>query len=189
MALRICLIIMFLACIFAGVGWLNARWGLETARTTGESLKTANEQYASSLEEANRQVGISNEQLMQTNQQIELANASIGQLKEELAKAEQLGAYWWERAHPREFESVAELKAWLAEDDTDSTLYIFGSGCISTYDCDDYATALMYNALAHGYLVSLQIKGNHMLNSTIIGNEIYYIEPQTDEVWLWGYRD
>jgi len=179
MALRICLVIMCLAVVVTGVGWLTTKWNLEAA----------NEQYAYSLEEVSRLASIANGQVVLTNQQIESANDSIGQLEAELADAEEFGAYWWERAHPREFESVDELKAWLAEDDTDSTLYIFGKGCLGCYDCDDYATALVYNALYDGYSVSTQIVGNHMLNSTIIGNEIYLIEPQNDEVWLWKYRD
>jgi hypothetical protein len=165
MVLRICLVIVFLACIFAGVGWLDVRRGLEATQTAGESPKTGDE-----LADASD-------------------DASIVGLEQEPVDSEEFGTYRWESTHPTEFASVDELKAWLAEDDTDSALYIFGSDCISTYDCDDYAIALMYNALADGYLVSLQIEGNHMLNSTIIGNEIYYIEPQTDEVWLWGYRD
>jgi len=189
MLLRIWMVIIFLACIFTGVGWLTTRWNLEAAQTVGEGLKTENEQYTYSLEEANQQLGIANEQVVQTNQQIEQANASIGRLEQKLADSEKFGAYWWDRAHPEEFGSVDELKAWLAQDDTESTLYILGSGCISEYDCDDYAVALVHNALADGYAVSLQIEGSHMLNSTLIGNEIYFIEPQNDEVWLWGYRD
>jgi hypothetical protein len=146
-------------------------------------------QYASSLEEVNRQAEIANEQVILTNQQIELANAGIGELKQKLAESERSVAYWWERAHPREFESLDELKACLDRDDTDSTLYILGAGCLTNYDCDDYAVALVHNALLDGYSVSLQIEGNHMLNSTIIGNKVYFIEPQSDKVWFWGYRD
>jgi hypothetical protein len=173
---------MFIACIFTGVGWLTTRWNLEAARTVGESLETATKQYASCLREVNQQAILS-------NQQVELANTSIAELTQKLEEAEKFGAYWWARAHPREFGSVNELRAWLAQDDTDSTLYIFGAGCMSDYDCDDYAVALVNNALADGYAVSLQVEGNHMLNSTIIGNDIYFIEPQNDEVWLWGHRD
>jgi hypothetical protein len=176
-ALRILTVIMFLVCILAGVGigWLTTKGDLEAAQTMGESLKAENEQYVFSLEEA--------------NQQVVQANVTIGNLERKLAESEKFGAYWWERAHPKGFSSVDELKAWLAQDDTDSTIYIFGTGCLSKYDCDDYAVALERNALLDGYLVSLQIENNHVLNSTIIGNEIYFIEPQTDEVWFWGYRD
>ena len=182
--LRISTVIMFLVCIAAGIGigWLTTRGNLEAAQTAGQSLKAENEQYASSLEEANRQVEIANGQVI-------LANVTIEKLEQKLAESEKFGAYWWERAHPREFKSVDELKAWLDQDATDNTLYIFGDGCISNYDCDDYAVALERNALRDGYSVSLQIEDNHVLNSTIIGNKIYFIEPQSDEVWFWEYRD
>jgi hypothetical protein len=198
MVLRIYTVIMFLVCLLAGIaiGWLTTRGDLEAAQTAGEGLKTENGQYFSSFEEMSRLAKIANEQVVQGNEeiilsnlQIDLANASITELKQKLGEAEKFGAYWWKRAHPEEFKSVDELKAWLAQDDTESTLYIFGAGCMSDYDCDDYAVALVYNALADGYSVSLQVEGNHMLNSAVIGNEIYFIEPQNDEVWLWGHRD
>jgi hypothetical protein len=176
---RICVVILLITCIVTAVGWLTTSW----------NLKAENEQYAYSLDEVNRLAGIANEQVKLSNQQVEEASADIGQLQQELAESEESLAYWWSKANPREFESLDELKAWLAEDDSNTTLYIFGSGCIANYDCDDFAAALVYNALCDGYAVSLQIEGNHMLNSTVIGNEIYFIEPQTDEVWLWGYRD
>ena len=197
MALRICLAVTLLVCILAGVGWFATSRNLKAAdtETVGESLDSEDgqdpegEQGLSYPEEVSQLTQMANEQVVLTNQQIELANASIAELKQELEEAKQFGTYWWERAHPKEFESVEALKAWLAEDDSDSTLYIFGSGSLSNYDCDDYATALVYNALCDGYLVSLQIESNHMLNSTVIGNDIYFIEPQNDEVWLWGHRD
>jgi hypothetical protein len=179
MALRVCVVILLISCIVTALGWLTTTW----------SLEAENEQYAYSLEEVNHLAGIANEQVKLSGQQVEQANVSIGQLEQELAESEESLAYWWGRANPRQFESLAELRAWLAEDDSDSTLYIFGSGCLGCYDCDDYATALVYNALCDGYAISTQIEGKHMLNSTIIGNDIYYIEPQTDEVWFWGHRD
>jgi len=190
-ALRIYTVLMFLACIVAGIGigWLTTKGNLEAARMTGGNLKVENEQYASSLKEANWQVEIANQKIEQANASLCLLNASTEELKQRLAESEKFGAYWWERAHPREFESLDELKAWLAKDDTDKTIYIFGSGCLGAYDCDDYAVALVYNAFLDGYSISLQVEGNHMLNSTIIGDRIYFIEPQNDKVWLWGDRD
>ena len=189
MALRICIVIMFLACIVTGIGSLTSKLDLEAAQIVGESLKARNGRYASFLEEANRQAQIAHEQAILTNQQIELVNATIGELEQKLAESESFVTYWRERAYPREFESLDELNAWLDKDDTDSTIYIFGSGCLTSYDCDDYAAALVQNALLDGYSVSTQIEGNHMINSTIIGNKIYFIEPQNDKVWFWGYRD
>jgi hypothetical protein len=162
MLLRIGMVAIFLACIFAGVGWLTPAWNSEAAPTVGDILK---------------------------GDELANDNTSVVGLEQGPPDSTEFSTYRWESAYPTEFTSVDELKAWLAQDDTDSTLYIYGSGLIAEYDCDDYALALVRNALAAGYAVSLQIEGDHMLNSTIIGNEIYFIEPQTDEVWLWGYRD
>lgn len=186
-------VVLFLSCLVAGAGWLNAKWGLETARIISEELKeqivTQNLQYSQALQETNYQIEVANQQILFTNNRAEFANAAIQELKQELAGAEKWRDYWWQRAHPKQFESLDALKAWLALDNTDSVLYIFGSGRLISYDCDDYAVALVYNALQAGYSVSTQIVGGHMLNSTIIGNEVYFIEPQTDEVKFWGYRD
>lgn len=105
-ALRICTILMLLACIVAGIGigWLTTKGNLEAAQIKGGNLKVENEQYASALKEANRQV--------------EIANASIEELKQRLAKSEKFGAHWWEIAHPKEFESLDALKTWLAKYNT-----------------------------------------------------------------------
>ena len=98
----------------------------------------------------------------------------------------------------REFASLEELTGWLEQDDTDSTLHFTGTVDFTTdlgsnYDCDDFAYRLQKNALADGYLMSTEIivkkRMQHMINSTAIGNNIYFIEPQTDEVWLETYRD
>ncbi|MBA7613975.1 hypothetical protein ES703_21236 [subsurface metagenome] len=97
----------------------------------------------------------------------------------------------------REFESLQELKQFLEDDDTNEILRLYpikGTGGVISFTgpCDYYALNLQRRALEAGYLMSIEIieKDNepHMINSAIIGNEVYYIEPQTDEVWLWGYR-
>ena len=79
MKLRICTIIMCLACIVSGVGWLITKWELDTARAVGQSLKASNEQYASSLKETGQQVIL-------TNQQVGRANTTIEELKQKLAE-------------------------------------------------------------------------------------------------------
>jgi len=99
----------------------------------------------------------------------------------------------------REFASLQELKDWLEQDKTDATLFFTGSVDLSNpyskyaNDCDDFAYRLQKSALTQGYLMSTEIivKGReqHMINSTIISNNIYFIEPQTDKVWLGAYRD
>ncbi len=95
----------------------------------------------------------------------------------------------------REFDSLDELTQFLEIDDTDSHIILRpirgSSGQISFENiCDHYALQLQRQALEAGYLMSTEIiKNNHMINCAVTGNEIYFIEPQTDEVWLWGYRE
>ena len=97
----------------------------------------------------------------------------------------------------REFSSKEELVEWLAEDDANTVVYFFvrDDKQVSSleYDCDDYALDLQERALKDGYLMSATIieKGDqlHMINLAVICNDVYYIEPQTDEVWFYAYRD
>ena len=97
-----------------------------------------------------------------------------------------------------EFTSLEELKAWLAEDDTDEYVYLVAGedGVLrpsDKYDCDDYALQLQSRAAKSGFLMSATIiekQGKpHMINLAIIGNDIYYIEPQTDQVWFHCHKD
>ncbi len=59
--------------------------------------------------------------------------------------------------------------------------------------CDYLALELQRRALANGYLMSTEIVSQgsklHMLCSAVIDNNIYFIEPVTDEVWLEAYRN
>jgi hypothetical protein len=98
----------------------------------------------------------------------------------------------------RQFASLDELEAWLAEDDTDEYVYLFAGKdgvCQPSdkYDCDDYAFQLQERAADSGFLISVTIikkQGKpHMINLACIGNSIYYIEPQSDEVWFYCNRD
>lgn len=97
----------------------------------------------------------------------------------------------------KDFASLAELKQWLAGDYTDGLHYIFNNDGSGIYpnpdyeDCDGYAVALQKAAEESGYRISIQVdtRKHHALNCVFIGNEVYFIEPQTDEVWLECYRD
>ena len=98
----------------------------------------------------------------------------------------------------REFTSKEELVNWLAEDDAETTVYFFvttdgTTGSSDEYDCDDYALELQQRASKDGFLVSVTITEKndqpHMMNLATIGNEVYYIEPQTDEVSFYCYLD
>ena len=98
----------------------------------------------------------------------------------------------------REFTSIRELEDWLAEDDTDQYIHLVtGENGVAEqsdkYDCDDYAFQLQRRAVKNGFLISVIIieeqGAPHMINLAGINNDIYYIEPQTDEVWFYCYRD
>lgn len=97
----------------------------------------------------------------------------------------------------RNFSDLEELKKWL-EDKKNVTTVRFQSPD-AVVDCDDYALELQHKALADGYIMSFEIIGEseynvlfktplppsqslHAINLVIIGNDAYYIEPQTDEV-------
>jgi CheY-like chemotaxis protein len=98
----------------------------------------------------------------------------------------------------REFSSKEELDKWLAEDDEEKSVYFFvradgTEGSSDKYDCDDYALEMQRRASKDGYLMSATIIEKedqlHMINLATIGNNVYYIEPQTDKVWLYCNLD
>lgn len=77
---------------------------------------------------------------------------------------------------------------------------------INNFDCDDYALKLQEKALRDGYMMSFEViraveyntlfkqkqipNGDiHAINSVILGNEVYYIEPQTREIVFVAYLD
>jgi len=86
------------------------------------------------------------------------------------------------------FASLEELQDWLEKDKADTLIASYPN-----FDCDDYAYELQQRALKDGYIISTELdwkKGEyHMLNSVLIGKDIYFIEPQDDTVWLHCSRD
>ena len=97
----------------------------------------------------------------------------------------------------RNFSDLEELKQWL-EDKMNVTTIHFQLPS-TELDCDDYALDMQHKALADGYIMSFEVIGRseynalfetklpngsslHAINSAIIGNDAYYIEPQTGEV-------
>jgi len=86
---------------------------------------------------------------------------------------------------PRNFESTQELADWLYEDDTD-TLY-------ADEDMEVVAYILMIRAMRDGYLLPaitwLDEYSYYTTNSTIIGDELYYIIAWEDEYYFITYVD
>ena len=113
----------------------------------------------------------------------------------------------------RAFESLDELKGWLETDETDKyhvMRLVIEPGMSGTFNigdcCEDYAVRLQESALDDGYTMSVSIiwwneynalftqkqchhGEKHALNLTIIGNRVWYIEPQNDEIQFAGYLD
>ncbi len=98
----------------------------------------------------------------------------------------------------RNYKDLEELKQWLVMVNTNSTTIYFQQPDV-TADCDDFALMLQWKALADGYMMSFQIiepnrynslfqSGKmppntlHAINLVVIGNNAYYIEPQTGEI-------
>lgn len=106
------------------------------------------------------------------------------------------------------FESLASLEQWLGNTAVINIGFSIAgqNGPDTRFDCDDYATGLQAKALQDGYLISVEVirpaeynalfqqkqlpEGEiHAINSAIIGNEVYFIEPQTKEVAFAVYID
>ena len=101
-----------------------------------------------------------------------------------------------------QFESLAKLKQWLSNVkliDIHFTVVNEIGNSVQKFDCDDYARRLQDWALQEGYIISFEVIHHteynslftqkklpvgaiHAINSVIIGNAVYYIEPQTQEV-------
>ena len=101
-----------------------------------------------------------------------------------------------------QFESELRLKSWLANNAVSEVPRIIKAGDLTiTWDCDDYALKLQEDALEEGYLLNVQIfkagtklpmstrtvRKAHAMNTAFIGNEVWLIEPSTDECWLAWY--
>lgn len=108
------------------------------------------------------------------------------------------------------FQDLDELEQWLENIEirdigSDVVAKEINRGAKS-FDCDDYALKLQEKALQDGYIMSFEVihsseysglfqQGQipdgtiHAINSVIIGNEVYYIEPKTHEIVFVAYLD
>lgn len=81
---------------------------------------------------------------------------------------------------PRHFSSLAELKAWLAQDDT-NTAYAYKSSVERCF-------ILQVRALRDGYILSAILyttDGNkYVMNQAVIGNSIYRVSATNDYVYF-----
>ena len=86
-----------------------------------------------------------------------------------------------------QFESEEQLAEWYKSQ-------LPNRRVICGWTCVDYALDLQRIALLDGYQMSTQVEFNkkntkaHMICSTVIGEKIIFIEPQTGETWLGGIK-
>ena len=105
-----------------------------------------------------------------------------------------------------DWESVEELRTFLVEDDTDSRIHIkLGeSGVVFLNSvCEYRAMQLRNRAEKIGKNIEVlpispdeyekwygeEVEHYHMIGGAIVGNEYWYIEPSTDEIWIGVYLD
>ncbi len=234
--------VLAIGVIVCGVNWGLTRADLSDTQsqlqaTEAELADTQAERGALATELANTQAELEATQTELANTQAEL-EATQDELSMQILQtiywidmyydAAQEADYWeslyYSVEHPSNFDSLSELEAWLAEDDTDSYIYI-----PDTFDCDDFALTLSEHAREDGYIIYFQIvdfelvydedasgwyieegyypyyyhefdfwtdedlggvgQPDHAMNVAVIGNDVYLVESQTDNVWLWCCLD
>lgn len=110
----------------------------------------------------------------------------------------------------RHFQNLDELECWLGNmwvlDIRFDVVDKETGQSIKRFDCEDYAIRLQEKALRDGYIMSFEVIRSveynalfkqkripsgaiHAINSVILGNEVYYIEPQTHEIAFVAYLD
>ena len=131
-------------------------------------------------------------QYLRLEYQVEMVNSGPIEERDAIAEAQREAEYWRDayEAKPgpwqtvREFRNEEEMRLWLLQDNTDSNEYI-----ANQFDCDDFARLLQARAYKDGYVMSIALvtQGEndwHFDNGCFIGNNFYYIEPQSDRFWL-----
>ncbi len=87
---------------------------------------------------------------------------------------------------PREFKNMTEIAEFIKDLNIEEFVE-------PDWDCDDYAYFVWSVAMRDGYFMSFESdykKGQlHALNSTVVGNKVYFIEPQEGKIWLYGLLD
>lgn len=121
-----------------------------------------------------------------TQKDIDRLNVTISSLQDEnsalQARISELEKKLQRQNELRVFESPDELKEFLYNDETDRRPYIHND-----FDCEDFAMALMRNAVAKGYFMGLYFYDTgtigHIANATIVGDIVYIVEPQYDTIY------
>ena len=98
----------------------------------------------------------------------------------------------------KQFESVNELRYWLGSEGKYSMLlpsgqramcwhYAFSLQDRARLDGYDIYIQTVYPNIYNAYFMLMSISTPHVVNATIINGDIYFIEPQTNEIAHVGY--
>ncbi len=108
------------------------------------------------------------------------------------------------QAQGKDWVSVGELEEFLANDDTDNVTVFVGSVVLNSA-CEEKAFQLRERAFEIGkrletedltppeykkwYGETIASDRLHCINKAVIGNEVWYIEPSDDRIWIGAYLD
>ena len=114
--------------------------------------------------------------------------------------------------YPSDWESTEELKAWLEYDDAPLILIADENGVVNfNGQCEDIAfqardraydagkrldteiltrqECITYQKYLPGNVYQLGVNDGHYLNKAVIGNEVWFVQADTDKIWLAWYLD
>lgn len=110
------------------------------------------------------------------------ANAYVSVLEMQKAALQDSIEYFEAIGH-KPWKSLQELQDWLAIDDISEREYEKG-----IYDCDDFMVDLLESARLDGRWIGILMHESddsvHAQNVTIVGNDVWVIEPQSDKLSL-----
>jgi len=187
-----------------------------------ESQRASSVKTASMVQELhNRIAGLEQEKadtyqasLIAYNSQIASYNALLaerddlsGKLAEALTRSQKVNIVEVEKyvyLDLQDWRSVEELKAFLAEDNTDTVLKFTGNVTFNS-SCEERAFQLRKRAFDIGKRLEMEIltpaeykkwygdtiasDSLHAICKAVIGNEVWYIEPADDRHWIGAYLD
>ena len=113
---------------------------------------------------------------------------------------------------PTDWQSVDELKAWLEYDNAPLILKADASGVVKFNGrCEDVAfqardrayevgkrldteiitrqETIKYQQYLSGDVYKLGVNDGHYLNKAVVGNEVWFVQSDTDKIWLAYYLD
>ena len=149
-----------------------------------QTATAGHEQGVAALTQQVQQASVLRNELDSVNQTLANTNAKLTTDESALAGVNQRLLTYGFSGPVSEFASYDALIAWLKTDTTHLQLYS------STFQCVDFASMMSENAIKAGYWIfpAVDMANGHMKCIAPIGNDLYAIEPQTNEVSLWATK-